>query len=274
MGVELALLGAGGIGDLVADALERGRLPGVRVVAVAGATAASASAAALAERLGTRTVAPDALPDLRPDWVLEAAGADAVRAHLPPLWRAGVATVVMSLGALLDPDVERAHDAARAAGVPVVLPSGGIAGLDAIRAMAATGGLRRVRITTTKAPRALRGAPHLVDHGIDLPDDRAVAVFEGSAREAARGFPANVNVAVALALAGLGPDRTVVVVRSDPSARFNQQRIEAEGDEALLDLLIQTKPSPTNPRTSYLAAASAVASLREASLRVVSAHAT
>ena len=81
------------------------------------------------------------------------------------------------------------------------------------------------------------------------------------------GFPANVNVAVALALAGLGPDRTEVVVHSDPSARYNQQRIEAEGDEALLDLRIQTKPSPTNPRTSYLAAASAVAALREASLR-------
>ena len=265
MAIDLALLGAGGIGDLVADALERGRLPGVRVVAVAGSSAASASAAKLAERLGARAVAPDALADLRPDWVLEAAGAAAVRAHLPPLWRAGVATVVMSLGALLDPEVEVAYDAARAAGVAVVLPSGGIAGLDAVRAMAATGGLRRARITTTKPPRALRGAPYLEAHGIELPDDRAVTIFEGTAREAAVGFPANVNVAVALALAGLGPDRTEVAIHSDPSARYNQQRIEAEGDEAILDLLIQTKPSPTNPRTSYLAAASAVAALRERS---------
>jgi aspartate dehydrogenase len=266
---DLALLGAGGIGDLVGDAILRGRLPGVRVVAVAGSSATSASAAALAARLGARAVAPEALPDLRPDWVLEAAGAAAVRAHLPALWRAGVATVVMSLGALLDPEVEAAQAAARAAGVPVVLPSGGIAGLDAVRAMAATGGLRRARITTTKPPRALRGAPYLEAHGIVLPDDRAMTVFEGTAREAALGFPANVNVAVALALAGLGPDRTEVVIHSDPSARFNQQRIEAEGDEAVLDLRIQTKPSPANPRTSYLAAASAVASLRELALRGV-----
>jgi aspartate dehydrogenase len=264
---DLALLGAGGIGALVADALERGRLPGVRVVAVAGSSAASPSAAALAERLGARAVASETLPDLRPDWVLEAAGAAAVRAHLPPLWRGGVATVVMSLGALLDPEVEAAWGAARAAGVPVVLTSGGIAGLDAVRAMAATGGLRRARITTTKPPHALRGAPYLVANGIVLPDDRAVTVFEGSAREAAVGFPANVNVAVALALAGLGADRTEVVIHSDPSARYNQQRIEAEGDEAILDLRIQTKPSPANPRTSYLAAASAVASLREIALR-------
>jgi aspartate dehydrogenase len=106
-----------------------------------------------------------------------------------------------------------------------------------------------------------------VANGIVLPDDRAVTVFEGSAREAAVGFPANVNVAVALALAGLGADRTEVVIHSDPSARYNQQRIEAEGDEAILDLRIQTKPSPANPRTSYLAAASAVASLREIALR-------
>ncbi len=263
--ITLALLGAGGIGDLVADALERGRLPGVRVVAVAGSSAASASAAKLAERLGARAVAPEALPDLHADWVLEAAGAAAVRAHLPPLWRAGVATVVMSLGALLDPEVEAAYTVARTAGVEVVLPSGGIAGLDAVRAMAATGGLRRARITTTKPPRALLGAPYLEANGLELPDDRAVTVFEGSAREAAAGFPANVNVAVALALAGLGPDRTEVVIHSDPTTTYNQQRIEAEGDEAILDLRIQTKPSPTNPRTSYLAAASAVASLREAS---------
>lgn len=263
---SLALLGAGGIGDLVAQAVERGRLPGVRVVAVAGSSAGSPSAAALAERLGARAVAPETLPHVGAEWVLEAAGAAAVRAHLPPLWRAGVGTVVMSLGALLDPDVEAAHAAAHAAGVPVRLPSGGIAGLDAVRAMAATGGLRRARITTTKPPRALRGAPYLAANGIELPDDHAVLVFEGSAREAAVGFPANVNVAVALALAGLGPDRTEVAVHADPGARYNQQRIEAEGDEAILDLRIQTKPSPANPRTSYLAAASAVAELRAIAL--------
>jgi len=262
--VRLALLGAGGIGRLVGDAIERGRLPGVRVVAVAGAAAGSRSAAALAERLGAPAVPPEALPDVGADWLLEAAGHEAVRVHLPRVWRAGVSTVLMSIGALLDDDVAAAHRAALAAGVRVLLPSGGIAGLDAVRAMAATGGLRRASITTTKPPAGLRGAPYLTRHGIELPDDRAVTVFEGSAREAAAGFPANVNVAVALALAGLGPDRTRVVIRSDPAARNNEQHIEAEGDEAVLDLRIATRPSPSNPRTSTLAAASAVSALREA----------
>jgi aspartate dehydrogenase len=262
--VRLALLGAGGIGRLVGDAMERGRLPGARVVAVAGAGAASRSAAELAARVGAPAVPPEALPDVGADWLLEAAGREAVRVHLPPVWRAGVSTVLMSIGALLDDDVAAAHRAALAAGVRVLLPSGGIAGLDAIRAMAASGGLRRVSITTTKPPAGLRGAPYLTRHGVELPDDRAITVFEGSAREAAAGFPANVNVAVALSLAGVGPDRTRVVIRSDPAAHLNEHRIEAEGDEAVLDLRIATRPSPSNPRTSSLAAASAVAALRDA----------
>jgi len=261
--VRVALLGAGGINGLVAEALLAHRIPGVEVVAVAGSSASSASATALAGRLGVEVVAPERLPALGLDWVLEAAGGAAVRAHLPALWAAGVSTIVMSIGALIDPAVEAAHLQALARGVRVVLPSGGIAGLDGVRALAATGGLRSARITTTKAPAGLRGAPHLERHAIVLPDDRAVTVFEGSAREAVAGFPANVNVAIALSLAGLGPDATQVVVRSDPAATRTQQVIEAEGDAAHIEVRIESKPSPTNPRTSYLAGASAIAALRE-----------
>ena len=88
-------------------------------------------------------------------------------------------------------------------------------------------------------------------------------MFDGSAREAVAGFPANVNVAIALSLAGLGPDATQVVVRSDPAADRTRQRIEAEGDAARIEVSIESKPSPSNPRTSYLAGASAIAALLE-----------
>ena len=261
--MRLALLGAGGINSLVADALLDGRVPGVETVAVAGSSASSASASALAARLGAEAVAPERLRDMPLDLVLEAAGGAAVRAHVPGLWEAGIATIVMSIGALVDPEVERAYHAARARGVRVVLPSGGIAGLDGVRALRASGGLRAARITTTKAPGGLRGAPHLERHGIELPDDRAITVFDGSAREAVAGFPANVNVAIALSLAGLGPDATQVVVRSDPAADRTRQRVEAEGDAARIEVSIESKPSPSNPRTSYLAGASAIAALLE-----------
>jgi len=261
--VRLGLLGAGGIADLVAEAVIGGRLPEVEVVAVAGSSGASASAAGLAGRLGAEAVVPERLPAMTLDWVLEAAGGAAVRAHVPALWAAGVSTIVMSIGALVDPAVDAAYRAALARGVRVVLPSGGIAGLDGVRALAATGGLQSACITTTKAPAGLRGAPHLERHRIVLPEDRPITVFEGSARDAVAGFPANVNVAIALSLAGLGPDATWVVVRSDPGATRTRQLIEAEGDAARLEIRIESKPSPTNPRTSYLAGASAIAALRE-----------
>ena len=262
--MRLGLLGAGGINAAVARAILDGRVPSVEVVAVAASSSASASAARLARDLGVASVEPAALARVGCDWVLEAAGAAAVRAHLPRLWVAGVSTIVMSVGAMIEPGVEAAWEDAMAGGVRVVLPSGAIAGLDGVRALAAGGGLRRVSITTTKPPAGIRGAPYLVRHGIELPHDRVVTVFAGSAREAVAGFPANVNVAVALSLAGLGPDATRVILRSDPAALRNEHLIVADGDAARLELRIESGASATNRRTSLLAAASAVAALREA----------
>jgi aspartate dehydrogenase len=261
--LKVALLGAGGINSLVAQALRQGAVPGVKVIAVAGSSADSRSATDLAATLGATTVAPGELAATGCDWVLEAAGGQAVRAHLPALWRNGVNTIVMSIGALIDVDVHEAWEDARSRGTRIVLPSGGIAGLDGVRSLAAGGGLRSARITTTKAPAGLRGAPYLEQNGIDLPDDARMTVFEGSARTAVAGFPANVNVAIALSLAGLGPDATQVRIISDPGATLTQQLIEAEGDAANIEIRIATKPSPSNPRTSYLAGAAAVAALRE-----------
>ncbi len=259
--LPVALLGAGGINRLVAEALLGGRLPGVNVVAVAGSSAGSASAAELAASLGAVAVAPEELVGTGATWVLEAAGGEAVRKHVPDLWRAGINTIIMSIGALIDDSLQADWQQAVASGVQVVLPSGGIAGLDGIRALAVGDGLDRVTITNIKHPDGLCGAPYLVKNAIELPADRAVTVFEGTAREAIVAFPANVNVSVALALAGLGPDRTRVVVRSDPEATATYHRIEAEGDAASLVVEVSSTPSPANPRTSVMAAASAVRAL-------------
>lgn len=261
--VPVALLGAGGINRLVGQAVTDGRLPGVRVVAVAGSRAGSSTAAELAGQLGAHAVAPEDLGTAGATWVLEAAGGAAVRQHIPPLWHAGINTVVMSIGAMIDGSVSEAYRQALRAGVKVVLPSGGIAGLDGIRAMAASGDLHSVTITNVKHPGGLAGAPWLQDNSIELPEDRAMTVFEGSAREAIAAFPANVNVSVALALAGIGPDRTRVIVRSDPDAAVTFHRIEAEGDMTALKVEISSRPSPASPRTSVMAAASAISALQE-----------
>lgn len=261
--IPVALLGAGGINQIVAQAVQAGELPAVRIVAVAGSSAGSASAARLAHELGAEAVAPERLAGSGASWVLEAAGGAAVRQHVPGLWRAGLSTIIMSIGALVDETVAAAWEQARQAGVQVLLPSGGIAGLDGVRALAAGGGLSSVTITNTKHPDGLRGAPYLVRNSIDLPADRAVTVFEGTAREAIAAFPQNVNVAIALSLAGAGPDATRVTVRSDPEAKQTFHRIEAEGPAGRLLVEVSSNPSPASPRTSVMAGASAIAALKE-----------
>lgn len=261
---RLALLGAGTIAGEVAAATLDGRLPGVRITAVAGSSPASASARRLAERSGARSVAAGEVHE-GADAVLEAAGGAAAARFLPGIWRAGTDTIVLSVGALLEPEVAAAAAQFRARGGVVLRPPGALAGLDGVTALAAApgGGLRTVSLTTVKAPAALQGAPWLLAHGIRLPADRRVQAFSGSARDAARGFPANANVAAALSLAGLGPDRTRVTIFSDPAAQRTTHTVEAEGAAGRLKLALELLPSPANPRTSWLAALSAVSAVRQ-----------
>ncbi len=143
------------------------------------------------------------------------------------------------------------------------LPSGAIVGLDGVKAAAAAG-LDRVTITSTKPPRALEGAPFVVEHDLDLISIKeATQIYEGPAVEAVRLFPKNVNVAAALSLAGVGLQRTRVRVVVDPNASRNIHEIHAEGAFGRLVTRVENVPSPENPKTSWLAALSAFRKLRE-----------
>src|SRR6266446_4984865 len=120
---------------------------------------------------------------------------------------------------------------------------------DAVLA-AAEGGISRVHMVTRKPPQGLAGAPYLEANAIAVTGlSEPKRVFTGSAREAARGFPANVNVAAALALAGIGPDRTTIEIWADPALTRNVHRIEVEAKAARLSMHIENVPSPENPRT-------------------------
>ena len=142
------------------------------------------------------------------------------------------------------------------------MPTGALLGLDAVRA-AAEGTIRSVIMVTRKPPRGLAGAPYLEQHGITLEGLSAPRkVFEGSAREGARGFPANVNVAAALSLAGVGPDRTRLEIWADPTVERNTHRIVVEADSASFQMTIENVPSVENPRTGRITGLSAVAALR------------
>ncbi len=142
------------------------------------------------------------------------------------------------------------------------MPSGALAGFDAVRA-AAEGEVRAVRLITRKPAAALAGAPYLAERDIRLERlERPLKVFEGSAGEGARGFPANVNVAAALSLAGIGPDRTRLEIWADPGLDRNTHRIEVDAEAGRFTVTIENVPSPDNPRTGRITALSVIAALR------------
>ena len=194
------------------------------------------------------------------DIVVECAPAAVFREIAEPVVRTGKTLVAISAGALFDhADLV---DAARATGAQIVVPSGAVMGLDAVRG-AAESGIASVTMITRKPPGGLAGAPYLLDHGIDVNGlDSPLKVFEGSAREGARGFPANVNVAAALGLAGIGPDRTRLEIWADPGVTRNTHEIRLEAETVRFRLRIENVPSRENPRTGRSVAPSVVAALR------------
>jgi aspartate dehydrogenase len=167
----------------------------------------------------------------------------------------------LSCGALLDNfDLV---DLARRNGGRILVPTGALLGLDAVIA-AAQGGIASVNMITRKPPQGLLGAPYLLAHHIEIAElAEPRRVFSGTARDAARGFPANVNVAAALALAGIGPDRTMVEIWADPSVTRNIHRIEVEAEAARFVMQVENVPSEENPRTGRLTALSVIAALKK-----------
>jgi len=193
---------------------------------------------------------------------------DVVVEGLPPDLFRGVALSVIDRGKIFMPlSVGQLLEnwdlvaRAKAAGSRILVPTGALIGLDAVRA-AAEGTIHAVTMITRKPPSGLDGAPYLVERGISLHDLKApLKVFDGTARDGARGFPANVNVAAALSLAGIGPDRTRLEIWADPSLTRNTHRIEVDADTARFSMAIEGTPSE-NPRTGRIVPLSVIAALR------------
>ncbi len=150
-------------------------------------------------------------------------------------------------------------DRARAHGGRIIMATGALLGLDAVRA-AALGEVFSVTMITRKPPKSLRGAPHLAVIGVDVDAlTEATLLFDGSARDGARGFPANVNVAAALALAGVGPDRTRLQIWADPTLERNTHTIKVDADSARFEMTIENVPSIEKPGTGRITALSVIA---------------
>jgi aspartate dehydrogenase len=255
--LRVGLAGLGAIGMAIARKLHAG-IPGLALGAAAARDNAAARARLAGEDLAPPLVGVAELP-AHCDVIVECAPAAAFRAIAAPAIEAGSILVALSAGALLDHMdlIERAEQA----GARILVPTGALIGLDAVRA-AAEGEIISVKLVSRKPPSGLRGAPYLEQRGISLAGLGApMKLFAGSAREGVRGFPANVNVSAALALAGIGPDRTELEIWADPSISRNIHHIEVEANSARFSMTIENVPSE-NPRTGRITALSAIACLR------------
>jgi aspartate dehydrogenase len=196
------------------------------------------------------------------DLIVEAASQQAVSDNALSILQNRRDLMIMSAGALLDESVfEIISDACKEFKKTVYLPSGAISGLDAIKSV--KNELDYVTITTTKHPKSLEGAKFFETSTLDLDNiSTSTTIFEGTASEAVRLFPKNVNVSALLSLAGLGSHETIVKVVADPNIDKNVHQIESKGKFGKISTTVENVPDPSNPKTSRLATLSAIETLR------------
>ncbi len=265
--VAVDIAGLGTIGLQVARVIDDDVIKGMHLAAVCSGSSEKAKRRMANFRNPPPVTSAEALAK-GCDIVVECMPKKAFLHIAAPVLGAGRTLISVSGAAILaHPEIV---DVARKNNCRIVLATGALLGLDAIRA-AAEGRIHSVRIVTRKPPKSLLGAPYLDEHGIDVASfTKLTRVFKGSAAEGAMGFPANVNVAAAVGLAGLGAEATALEIWCDPSLDRNTHTIVVDADSARFEMKIEIVPSEENPRTGKITALSVIAALRAetAALRV------
>jgi len=265
------LIGCGSIGTVIAKAIDEGKAGELTLKVVYDIVREHAET--LVNKLSTRPVIAKSSDDLikRRDvrLVIEAASQEAVKQYAAKILKEGKDFMVMSTGALLDKELfDEITALATKYGGKVYVPSGAIVGLDNIKS-AALEEIESVTLTTRKPPVSFEGAPFIKKMKIDLKSIKEpTLLYEGPARKAVKLFPRNVNVAASLSLAGIGPDRTIVKIIADPNVKEITHEIKVKGVFGELVTKTVNKPFPDNPKTSYIAALSAIATLRRISSHI------
>jgi aspartate dehydrogenase len=266
--LKIGLLGVGAIGKTIAAALDQKQLD-AELVALSDQDCARAKSLSSELSIHPPVVSIDEMIE-RCELAVEAASQAALPEFVPRALARGRDMLIMSVGGLLG----RAEwfRQAREKGCHIYVPSGAIAGLDGIKS-ASIGRIESALLTSRKPVAALRGSKYVVDRDLQLDTFKEdTVIFEGLAEEAARVFPATSNVAASLRLAvdPLEPVPVRVQVVAVPGGNENVHEIRVQGEFGRLTVRVENVPSKSNPRTSQLAAFSAIATLKNLtrSLRV------
>jgi len=259
--VNICVIGCGAIGTTIARAVEA--MPEIEKMYLTDRSQECVKR--LTENIAKIRFVPDIVPILSDvKLVVEAASQEAARYYAPLSLSAGVDVLIMSVGVFQDENFQTsAFNLARRKGAKVFIPSGAIGGIDALCA-ASLENVDEVTLTTTKPPSAFGANPYLQSKGITASELRErTELFSGSAREAVKHFPQNINVAATISLAGIGFERTRIRIVCDPAVTTNEHHLKAKGKFGELDVVTRNVPSPRNPKTSYLAALSAISAIRK-----------
>lgn len=255
------IIGCGSIGSVIAKAADRmDDVEGILLYDIDGKKAElladSIKKSEILTGIDFRTVEADI--------VIEAASQKAAKNLVPSALENGLDALIMSVGAFGDSDFQkRCYKAVSDFDSVVMIPSGAVAGVDALKG-AGRANLEVVRLTSTKPPKGFAGVKHLQDKGVNVEEMKERTVlYSGPASQAVQYFPANVNVAATVSLAGIGFERTQVEVICDPQTSVNSHHLYAKGDFGEMEATTRNLPSPDNPRTSYLASLSATSTLSE-----------
>lgn len=256
--LKLAIGGVGAIGLKVAQCVDAGEIPGIELSAVSARDENKLKRNLRNFKHQPKIVSIEQLGH-HADVVIECAPKSVFTTIANSAIDNGCIFIPLSVGALLD-NMELI-DHARNKKALIFVPTGALLGLDAVKAVA-EGHVNSITLVTRKPPTGLSGAPYLIENSINIENlQEPLQVFTGTARQAAKAFPANVNVAAALALAGIGPERTTVEVWADPSINRNMHTIKVDSDASNFTMSIENVPSET-PATGKITALSVIASLR------------
>lgn len=272
MSLNVAIIGCGAIGQIITQSIERGSAgEGIRIVGVFDIIQEKANyfAKILKTPFKIYNTFSELIHDPEVTLVVEAASQEAVREYAVEVIRAKKDLMVLSVGAFSDDLLfSKIQKLANMNHRKIYIPSGAILGLDGVKS-AAIGTLTSVNLITRKPVRTLETSKYVLDNKISLDElSEPITLYEGTARDAAKNFPKSVNVSMILSLAGIGADRTIVKVIADPTIAENIHEIHIKGDFGEAITRSENIPCPENPKTSYLAALSAVRTLKNISTHV------